>query len=196
MILTDKLRKIFSGVIRKIARMMIHSGISANTITIIGCLGNVIAAGFISQGKLFTGGVIAGVNSLLDALDGAVAEEGAGITVYGSFLDSTLDRVSEYVLFLGMAIHFHVENNSITILMTFLAFGGSILVSYIRAKGDSLGISIKNGIMTRIERLFVLVVSLLFNIPLIGLTIITVLSNITAVQRFSVVKKLLQEKGM
>ena len=79
-------------------------------------------------------------------------------------------------------------------MVTFIAFGGSILVSYIRAKGDSLGINIKDGLFTRVERLLVLIVSLLIKKPIYGLIAIAIFANITAVQRFLIARSLLSRK--
>jgi CDP-diacylglycerol---glycerol-3-phosphate 3-phosphatidyltransferase len=195
MTLTDTLRKIFSSLIKNIAEFLIQIGLSANTVTLIGFGGNIIAALLISQSKLFLAGIVAGLSCLLDAFDGAVAKEGEGVSQFGSFLDSTLDRYSEYVLFLGLVFHFQAIDDRSLVLVTFIAFGGSILVSYIRAKGDSLGISIKDGLFTRVERLLVLIASLVFEQPKYGLLAIAIFANITAIQRFFIARKLLSGKG-
>ena len=195
MILTDKLRKVFSVWILKISKILMRLGFSANIITIFGFLGNVLAAGFISHGYFIAGGIIAGVNCLFDAIDGTIAKESNGVSKYGSFLDSTFDRYSEFVLYLGLAFHYYFTDESLPILITFLAFGGSILVSYIRAKGESLGIMVKRGLLTRVERLVILIGFLLLQRPIYGLWIIAVLGHITAIQRFFIARNLLNRKG-
>jgi len=194
MTFTDFLRDFFRTFIKNTARFLIKLGLTANDVTVIGFAGNVIAAIFISLGWLVSGGIVAGLSCVLDAFDGAVANESTGASEYGSFLDSTLDRYSEYVLLLGLILHFLKKNDNFSVIATFIAFGGSILVSYIRAKGDSLGIIIKSGIFTRVERLLVLISSLLIKQPFYGVLAIAIFANITAIQRFLFARKLLNGK--
>lgn len=194
MTFTDALRKLFAILIKSIARFLIQLGLTANSVTVIGFIGNIIATVFILKGSLLAAGIIAGLSCLLDAFDGTVAKEGAGASKFGSFLDSTLDRYSEYVLFFGLVFYFLEKNDNFSVLVTFIAFGGSILVSYIRAKGDSLGINIKDGLFTRVERLLVLIVSLVIKKPIYGLIAIAIFANITAVQRFLIARSLLSRK--
>jgi CDP-diacylglycerol--glycerol-3-phosphate 3-phosphatidyltransferase len=194
MTVTDRLRVLFGGVIGKIALGLMRAGLNANQIPWIGFIGNIIATVFIAKGSLMLGGIFAGGSCLLDALDGAIARASGGGSRYGALLDSTLDRFSEYALFLGLLIHFIGINNQAGILLAFLSFAGSILVSYVRAKGEGLGISVKRGLMTRVERLVVLIFSLLIRQPFYGLLIIAILGNFTAVQRFWIVRSFLLEK--
>ncbi len=189
--LTDRLRRLFGGLIQKTASFLVSFGIRANHITILGFTGNALAAGLIANGNHLVGGVIAGFNCLLDSIDGAIAAESNSSSQYGSFLDSTLDRYSEFVLYLGLTIHFLIQDNRVGVLLSFLSFGGSLLVSYIRAKGEGLGIVVKQGILTRVERLFILIISLVAGLPSLGLLLIAVLANITALQRFWISRKML-----
>ena len=191
MTITDRLRIIFGRMIERVASTLVRAGMQANQITIIGFIGNAIAAVFIGFGYLSIGGIIAAFSCILDGLDGAAAKASGGGTLYGSILDSALDRYSEIALFLGLLIYYVNSSSSLGILFVFLALIGSVMVSYIRAKGEALGILIKRGLMTRVERLVVLIVSLLFKMPLIGLIIIAVIGNITAVQRFWIARTML-----
>jgi CDP-diacylglycerol--glycerol-3-phosphate 3-phosphatidyltransferase len=93
------------------------------------------------------------------------------------------------VLFLGFLIHFVILNDLLNCVLVFVAAGGSIMVSYVKARAESLGYQAKTGILTRVERLIVLILSLIFNIPVIGLWIVAVLANFTALQRLLFVRK-------
>jgi CDP-diacylglycerol--glycerol-3-phosphate 3-phosphatidyltransferase len=191
MTITDRLRIVFGRIIEQVATFLVRAGMQANQITVIGFIGNAIAAVFIGFGYLFIGGVIAAFSCILDGLDGAVAKASGGGTHYGSLLDSTLDRFSEIALFLGLLIYYDKSSSGLGILFVFLALIGSVMVSYVRAKGEALGVLIKRGLMTRVERLVVLIVSLLFRMPLVGLVIIAIIGNITAVQRFWIARTML-----
>jgi len=194
MTLTDHLRKILNGMIEKVSSFIIDLGLSANHITVIGLLGNISAAFLLARGFLVAGGITAGFNCIFDGLDGTIAAKTSTQSKFGAFLDSTLDRLSEYVLFLGIFIYFQNQAHHIGVLLTYLAFGGSVLVSYIRAKGESLGVVIKRGMLTRVERLIVLVLSLLIGYPIFGLLIIAVIGNLTILQRFMIARKMLSQE--
>jgi phosphatidylglycerophosphate synthase len=86
-------------------------------------------------------------------------------------------------LLLGILIHFTYKNHELGVILTYLAMCGSFLVSYIRARANGLGIEVKRGVLTRVERLLVIVLSLLINQPLAGVVVVAVLGNLTAVQR-------------
>jgi CDP-diacylglycerol--glycerol-3-phosphate 3-phosphatidyltransferase len=181
--LTDFLRRLFRGVLEKIAGFLISMGIKPNAVTITGLLGNLFAAYLIAAGRLQLGGLCALIIGPVDAVDGALARLSGGESRFGAFLDSVVDRYSELALFLGLLIHAAQTENDTLLLWTFIAASGSVLVSYTRARAESLGEEIKVGILTRVERYLVFVPALLANRPLIGMVIIGVLANVTAVQR-------------
>jgi CDP-diacylglycerol--glycerol-3-phosphate 3-phosphatidyltransferase len=119
----------------------------------------------------------------VDALDGTMARLRGEPSEFGAFVDSVTDRYSELVIFGGLLIYYVQQGDWIAVLATYLAASGSVLVSYVRARASSLGYDTKVGILTRMERYLVLAPSLVFNIPLVGLWIIAILANITALQR-------------
>ena len=94
-----------------------------------------------------------------------------------------MDRYSEMILLFGILFYFLSTNNKTGIVSVFFALGGSFLVSYVRARAGGLGLEVKNGILTRLERLVIIVLSLLFRQPIIGTFIIAIFGNITALQR-------------
>jgi CDP-diacylglycerol---glycerol-3-phosphate 3-phosphatidyltransferase len=191
--LTDYLRKVFGGLLNFIASFLISLGFSPDLITLLGVLGNFLAAWFISSGNLQLGGVLVLFFGLFDAIDGSMARLKGGDTKFGAFFDSVLDRYSEFAIFFGLLIYFLKELKPINFILVFLAAAGSVLVSYIRARAQSLGVESKVGILTRVERYLVLVPSLLFKRPDIGLWIIAILGNFTAFQRIWHVRQQLKK---
>jgi phosphatidylglycerophosphate synthase len=135
----------------------------------------------------------------LDILDGKVAAKTNRISLFGAIYDSSLDRYSEFFIYLGLAFHFR---NHWTIWVVFFTFLGSTMVSYTRARAEGLGLKCNVGIMQRAERMMMLffgvVVGLIFNVYLeavsTALVIIAVASNITAIQRIYYVKKMEKAK--
>ena len=158
-------------------------GVKPDTVTFIGLLGNLIAGFLIATGKLQFGGFCALIMGPVDAVDGALARLSGRESRFGAFLDSVVDRYSEFALFLGLLVHaVRIENDAL-LLWTFIAASGSVMVSYTRARAESLGEEIKIGILTRVERYLVFVPAMLANLPLLGMVIIGVLAHVTASQR-------------
>ena len=169
--------------------------ITPTTLTWIGFAISLGAAALIATGHLLPAGFVVLVSGFFDMLDGALARHTDQITRFGAVLDSTLDRVSEAVLLLGILI-FYLSFDSqptIGILVTGLALIGSPLVSYVRAKAETIGLECKIGLFTRAERVIVLTVGLLasyFSYALItALAIIALFSFITTGQRLRYVLK-------
>lgn len=187
--LTDQMRTIFKGVLDPIAGFLNHLGLMPNTMTILGLIGNVIGAILIASGRIQLGGIIVLLMGPVDALDGTMARLRGMAGNFGAFVDSVTDRYSELVIFMGLLYYFMQQNNSMAILLVYASAAGSVLVSYVRARGQSLGWDTKTGILTRMERYLVLAPALILNFPIIGLWIIAVFSNVTAIQRIVDVRK-------
>jgi len=183
------MRTIFKGVLDPIAGFLNHLGLMPNTMTILGLIGNVIGAILIASGRIQLGGIIVLLMGPVDALDGTMARLRGMAGNFGAFVDSVTDRYSELVIFMGLLYYFMQQNNSMAILLVYASAAGSVLVSYVRARGQSLGWDTKTGILTRMERYLVLAPALILNFPIIGLWIIAVFSNVTAIQRIVDVRK-------
>jgi len=187
--LTERLRTIFKQPLERIG-LFIHSlGIKPNWITLFGLAGTMVGSYFVSQGNLVAGGAIILLMGPIDALDGAVARAGREVTKFGAFIDSVSDRYIEVLIYGGLLWHFSTEQNNIGILLTFFAAAGSVMVSYTRARAQSLGMETKVGILTRFERMVVIGPSLVLSQPLIGVGLVALLANITAIQRIIHVSK-------
>ena len=170
-----------------IVRFLTRTSITPNTITCFGFLISVGAAILIGTGHLFAAGFVVLVAGIFDIMDGALARSTGRTTRFGAILDSTLDRAAEAVLLIAILVMYAAEQSIVGVLVTGVAWLGSLLVSYIRARAEGMGIECKVGIFTRPERVVLLTLGLLLsqfdNALLITLVIIAVLSWVTAGQR-------------
>lgn len=188
--LTDRLRKRFKHLADPVGAFLNNLGLMPNTITILGLVGNTVGAYFLMQGQMLVGGLIILAMGPVDALDGTMARLRGEPKPFGAFVDSVTDRYSELVIFLGLLLYYNQQGDAISILGVYLAAAGSIMVSYVRARAQSLGYEAKVGILTRVERYAVLAPTLIFGIPLVGIWIIAILANVTALQRIIHVRRL------
>jgi len=148
------------------ARALNSLGLSPNAVTVIGFLIVVVSAVFVGLGHLQIGGIIFLVGGAVDLFDGALARLSQRVTSFGALLDSLFDRLGEAALYLGLAIYglrIDPDSRNLTVYMTILilALASSQGVSYLRARGESLGIDTRGGIMTRPERVIILSAGLL-----------------------------------
>ena len=180
---TDMMRSRFKGVLDPMAAFLNRIGLMPNTVTILGLVGNTIGAYFLARGQMTMGGLLILLMGPVDALDGAMARLRGEPTEFGAFVDSVTDRYSELVIFGGLLYYYVQQGDLIMAMLSYLAAAGSILVSYTRARAQSLGHETKVGILTRMERYLVLAPALVFNIPKAALWILAILANITALQR-------------
>jgi CDP-diacylglycerol---glycerol-3-phosphate 3-phosphatidyltransferase len=182
---TDRMRVRFKGVLDGIGGFFLRLGVSPNGMTLLGLLGSLAGAVLLALGAISIGGLVILVSGSTDALDGTMARLRGQASRFGAFLDSTLDRVSELCLFSGLAIHFALGNNILGVVLALAAAMGSILVSYEKARAEALGFDCKVGLLTRMERYLVLCPALILNLPIVGLALVAVLGNFTALQRFA-----------
>jgi CDP-diacylglycerol--glycerol-3-phosphate 3-phosphatidyltransferase len=187
--LTDSFRKIFRGVLEPVGKFLNRLGLTPNAMTLLGLLGNTIGAYYLARGEMTLGGIIILLMGPIDALDGTMARLRGMDGHFGAFVDSVSDRYSELIIFAGLLYYYAVNSDYLGVILVYLAAAGSVLVSYIRARGQSLGWDTKVGILTRMERYLVLAPALIFNIQLVGIAIIAVFANFTALQRIIDVRR-------
>jgi len=173
----------FKGILDPIAAFFNRLGLMPNTMTILGLAGNAVGAVFLGLGHMTIGGLIVLAMGPVDSLDGTMARLRGMPTEFGAFVDSVADRYIELVIFGGLIYYYLTQAEWLLAMVTFAAASGSVLVSYIRARAASLGMDTKVGILTRFERYLVLAPSLIFNIPWLGVWILAILANLTALQR-------------
>ena len=162
--------------------------LTPNQVTVVGLGLTLFAAGLAAYGQLRWAGVVLIFAGTCDILDGALARSTNASYSYGAFLDSTLDRYSEGVVYLGLAAYFLSVDGPLQrwlVLATLAALAGSFLVSYVRARAQSLGFTCKSGLFQRPERVVVTVAGLLIGGPVLyGVVfLLAIVTNITALQR-------------
>ena len=188
--LTERIGNAFTRPVERLVRLFAR--VSPDVLTIIGlALNGVACACFaFSGGKdyrspllLQVGGLVALVASVFDMLDGRVARLRGRETKFGAFLDSTMDRYSDMVLYMGLMILYARVDRTPQMVLVWVAAFGSFMTSYARARAESLVPRCTVGLLERPERIVLLVVGALANRMVAVLWIIAVLSNLTAVQR-------------
>ena len=172
------------GQLGPLGRIVAKTHLTPNAITIIGLILNVGVAAVIASGNLVLGGVLVLLAGGFDALDGAVARATGKTSQFGGFLDSTLDRYSEAVVFAGLLIHLtRTDAGTIPVLLTYVTIVGSLMISYTRSKAEAIGIRGDVGIAQRLERIIILALALLVSEPVWGLWVLAILTQITALHR-------------
>lgn len=166
-----------------VVRILARTPVSPGTITWLGFVLAIAAAVLVTSGQLLIAGLVVLVAGFFDMLDGALARGTNRVSHFGAVLDSTLDRLSEGVLLLGILVLFAGKGETTWVLLTGIVLIGSLLVSYIKARAEALGLKCTVGLFTRPERVIVLALGLLLNQLEIALAIIAVFSFFTAGQR-------------
>ena len=192
--LTDYLRLWFKWVLDPLGKFFNRLGITPIMMTMLGLLGNTVGAFYLARGEMLTGGILVALMTPIDALDGTMARLRGEASDWGAYVDSVSDRYSELIIYGGLLYHFLVIGDILGGVLTFIAASGSVLVSYVKARAEGLGYEAKVGILTRAERYIVLAPALVFNQLYLGLGILAVFANLTALQRIWYVRKFARAK--
>ena len=167
-------------------------------ISVAGFAGNVAAAALAASGMFIAAGVVMLIFSALDLLDGALARKTGTVTKFGAVFDSVLDRLSEAAVLAGLLYHFAQDgDHTMEVALCYAAMVGSVMVSYVRARAEGIGLELREGLFTRAERVILLAGALILaplihdDIVLGALWILAILTLFTAAQRvFAVWQKL------
>ena len=171
--------------VRPVGVTLTRTKITPDHLTVVGLLFSVAAAVAIGAGYLRVGLLLVIAAALPDLLDGALAKASNSASQRGAFFDSVVDRVTDALLFGGVAWFFATTKDPRLSLIPFAIMGVSMLISYERAKAESLGLNAKGGLMERAERIIVLCVGLLFESLIVWIMVaMLVLVTMTALQRF------------
>jgi phosphatidylglycerophosphate synthase len=179
--------------VRRNARRLVTAihlrGVTPDVLTLTGLAVTVASAVLVSLGWLLAGGLVLLFAGLFDILDGAVARVAGRVRPYGAFLDSTTDRYAEVVTYAALLYHYVSHpGGEWPAMLVVVALGGSLLVSYVRARAQSLGFTCDGGLLARPERVVIIVVGLVVSPLLIwALWVLAVLTNVTALQRIVLV---------
>jgi CDP-diacylglycerol---glycerol-3-phosphate 3-phosphatidyltransferase len=180
-----RFRSAVDRVVSPAGRALRRTGLSPDHLTALGIVLSIPAAWAIATGRLVIGLLLFIASALPDLFDGSLAKASGRASQRGAFFDSVGDRVSDTIVLAGFAWYVQDRFGGHAALVPLAVLGASQLVSYIRAKGDALGIDAQTGLMERGERIGVLCFALVFSAQMLWLLgVIFVLSVITAVQRF------------
>jgi len=146
----------------------------------------VAVAGVLATGRLLLAGLLLIVTLAFDSVDGTLARISGQTTRFGAFLDSTLDRWAEVAMFVAIVWLYLRTDNDLGVILAVLALSMSLLVSYTRARAEGIGLECKEGILTRFERMVILILGLVAGQLIWALAIIAALAGTTAVQRILV----------
>lgn len=180
---TDRLRINFSYLLDPAVKFLDRMGVHPNQLTALGVLGTTAAAYLVSQGLFTWAGIVVLIIGPVDALDGPLARRRGEPQAFGAFVDSVADRYSELALYAGLLWVAQASGDWRLSFLVYFAALGSVLVSYVRARAQSLGFESKGGLFSRVERFLILVFFLLIGLPYIGVSLIAVGANLTALQR-------------
>ncbi|HET9015665.1 MAG TPA: CDP-alcohol phosphatidyltransferase family protein [Thermomicrobiaceae bacterium] len=170
--------------LRRVGSIAARTGLSPNAFTLIGLALNVLVAAVIASGNLVLAGALALAAGAFDMLDGAVARVTNRITRFGGFLDSTLDRYSEAVLYFGLLVYLlRSGDNQTGVMLVYATVVGSIMVSYARARAEAAGVKAEVGLFARPERVVLLALFLILRRPVWALWVLAILTNLTTAQR-------------
>lgn len=204
-IVSDKLHSLAEPVARVVAR----TGVPPNALTIFGLLINGVAAWLLATGYFLLGGFVILIAGAFDLLDGAIARVTGKSTTFGALLDSSVDRYSEAVLLFGLIVYYARQPGTLEMSLIFATIVGSLLVSYVRARAEGLGLECEVGLMRRTVRILILAFGLIINqvvlytaglsdpdlIIVIFLWILAIGTNLTALQRLLHVWRKTRGKG-
>jgi CDP-diacylglycerol--glycerol-3-phosphate 3-phosphatidyltransferase len=172
-----------------IAKWLGDIGLTPNTLTLIGFLMMCGIGAVMAFGNFALGGLLIIAAGIFDALDGSLARLTNRVSKFGAFLDSTTDRFAEGAVYFGILFAFMQRGMNWVIYLIYFTLLGSLMVSYARARAEGIGVEMKEGMMTRFERIALLVIGLILtaffgDAPiLIVLGILAILTNLTACQR-------------
>lgn len=180
-----KFRAPVDKAVKPLGALLRKTRLTPDHLTVVGLVVGIAAAVAIGFGELRLGLLLVILAALPDLLDGALAKASGTSSQRGAFFDSTVDRVTDALLLGGIAWHFASTESPHLTLLPFAVSSVSAVISYQRAKAESLGIDAKGGLMERAERIIAICIGLLFDVLLIPiLWIMLALTSITALQRF------------
>ena len=170
-------------------------GMTPNMATLTGLSLNIGVAAIIAAGQPLLGGICLLIASAFDMVDGAIARSTGSVSKFGGFLDSTLDRYSEVVVYVGVLIWLNrTSDDHLGSLLVLIVTSGALLVSYARARAEEIGYRASVGLVARPERVVLLAIALMIDRPLWALWILAVATHLTAATRIVHVWKLSRQE--
>ena len=194
--LSARLKPAVTKVITPVASFALRIGITPNAVTWVGAIGVVVSSlYFYPRGDFFVGTLIICVMALSDLFDGTMARlSSSGSSRWGGFLDSTIDRITDSAILLGVSLYLINESDHLAYVAIATLVTG-LLVPYIRAKAESFGIACSGGIAERTERLIISLAAIGFDglgvpyVLAVGMWLLAILGVFTVAQRMLIVKR-------
>lgn len=182
--ISERIGNLVRGQILGVGRFLAGIGLTANMLTVIGVILNGVVAIVIALDHPRVGGLFLLIASAFDMLDGAVARATGSTSRFGGFLDSTLDRYSEALVFGGVLVYMlNTDDARIGAILVFASTVGALLISYARARAEAAGYRASVGLLARPERVILLALFLVIGQPLIALWILAIATHVTAITR-------------
>ena len=184
-LIPESLQNILMNLLAPLIRVLTRWEVHPNIFTLAGMVITSMAAAALAMGHLRIGGVFILIGGLCDSIDGSLARSSGKASQFGALFDSAIDRYSEFVMFLGVVTYFVMLPDYAAAVVAFVALCGSIMVSYTRARAESLGFESGTGLMQRAERIILLGVGALIH-PLtfkLSIWLVAIFANVTAIQR-------------
>lgn len=190
-LLPQKLQDSFIQQLAPLIRLFSRWGLSPNSFTVAGIIITTIGATAFVMGSIRIAGILILLGGFCDTIDGLLARMTGKDSRFGALFDSAVDRYSEFIMFFGITTYFFYVDDFKTAVGTLLALCGSFMVSYARARGESLGFEAKIGLMQRPERVMLIGLGAIIHINAFKLAIwlVAVFANYTAMQRIRLAQK-------
>jgi CDP-diacylglycerol--glycerol-3-phosphate 3-phosphatidyltransferase len=179
----DKARDVSRPALEAIGRTLARWNVSPNGVTYLGLVLTIGVAVLAALGEVRWAGVAYIFAAICDALDGTLARVSGKGSRFGAFLDSTIDRFEESIVFLGLSIHYALTGGAVEIPLLLVVAVASLMVSYTRARAEAVGVSCKVGFMTRPPRVVIMIAGMILDQVLIALVVLAATSLFTAFHR-------------
>jgi CDP-diacylglycerol--glycerol-3-phosphate 3-phosphatidyltransferase len=181
-----------AGVADPVARVLLRAHVRPNQLTMLGLGVSVLAACALADAWLRLGAALLGVAGILDLLDGSLARVAEQETDFGAFLDSVVDRYSDLAVLVGVTVFYQRAGDRMGVLLTMATLVGTVMVSYTKARAQSIGVGCDIGLMERPERMIGLIVGAAFHLLTPMMAVLAVLTNLTALQRIAYTRRIVR----
>ncbi|HEU4369790.1 MAG TPA: transglycosylase SLT domain-containing protein [Methylomirabilota bacterium] len=179
-----------------VGRMLFRLRLRPNHLTVIGLVVSFFAAAAFIAGHVRGAGGLLLLAGLCDLLDGSLARMSGQVTAFGAFLDSVIDRYSDLIVLLGIVVLFARTPNARGALVAMAGLVGSVMVSYTKARAESIGVECNVGVMERPERMICLIAGAVLDLLEPALWVLAALANLTALQRIIFTRRMMTESSL
>ena len=186
----------FDGLSDPVAGALLRAHVRPNQLTVLGLGVSCVAAGAFSQEWLRAGALLLAVAGLFDFFDGALARLSGQESCFGAFLDSVVDRYSDVIVLLGITLLYHQTGDRLGGAATLVTLLGTVMVSYTKARAQSIGVACEIGLMERPERIIGLIVGGVFQVLGPVMLVLAVLTNVTALQRIFYTRRMARSSSL